>query len=368
MTDLSALAGLARGIDRAATAGDAAILRAQAMAVGLPRGREPALPLEVLALYAPADVRDHLWTQFGDGLEPGFPTLCGHLLAVVADPGAAGAPDAVTTAEALAALARRHGANRTVLRDRLERTALVLADRARRSTDHLQGLLEAPDFPDLRTISLDVLRIEGVRWVLEILGQRSALTALSNHGRRLSRLTLSRSAMTIRAFVGKPDLLALYDNLAVISQVDNLLTVAARLLDALKDREEERTHFVTPDDETALHGFGGALVDLAEMLARIALKSVGRPDVTPELAASALEQMRFLHQLADRLGTARPAPFDTLDRALRRCVPAIAERFKTEMEKAPPFPAGAGPHPLETQARALARLLTAIGPSALAAD
>ncbi|CAO3422680.1 hypothetical protein [Azospirillum doebereinerae] len=365
MIDLSAFAGLARGIGRASTAEDAAALRAQVAALGLPPGREPALPLDVLACYAPADLRDHLWKQVGDSVEAGFPTLCNHLLAVIADP-AAGAPDAVTTAEALAALARRPGANRAVLHSRLERTAMVLADRARRSTDHLRELLEAPDFPDLRTISLDVLRIEGVRWVLEILDQRTALAALSNHGRRLSRLTLSRSATTIRAFIGKPDLLALYDNLAVVSQVDNLLTVAARLLDALRDREEERTHFVTPDDEAALHGFGGALVELAEMLARIALKSVGRPDVTPGLAASALEQLRFLHQLTDRLGNARPAQFDALDRALRQCVPAIAERFRIEMEKAPPFPAGAGSHPLEAQTRALSRLLAAIGPGALA--
>ena len=42
----------------------------------------------MLARYAPADLRDHLWKQIGDSVEAGFPALCEHLLAVIADPAA----------------------------------------------------------------------------------------------------------------------------------------------------------------------------------------------------------------------------------------------------------------------------------------
>ncbi|MBP2230372.1 hypothetical protein J2847_003675 [Azospirillum agricola] len=362
----AAFAALTRAIDRAATAGDAAAIRDRAAALGLPPGPEPPLPLDVLARFAPADLRAHLWAQFGAALDgAAAPILCDHLLAVLADP-AAGPPDAVTAADTLAALARRHGPRRTPLHERIDRTATRLTDQARRSTDHLRELLDAPDFPDLRALSLDLLRIEGARWVLEILGHRPALAALSDHGRRLSRLTLRRAAASIRAFIGKPDLLALYDTLAIVSQTDNLLTVAARLLDALRDGEEERTHFVTPDDESALRGFGAALTELADLLGRIALKAAGRADVPPALAVSALEQLRFLHRFSKRLGPGRPSEYIALERILHRHALAVAARFKAGAD------AGAGaatpgtPHPLEPQARALSSLLAALEPDGAA--
>lgn len=359
------LAALTRAIDRAATAGDAAIVRARAEALGLPHGRDPALPLDVLARFAPADLRAHLWAEYGGALDSvATPILCDHLAAVVGAP-SAGAPDAVTVAEALAALARRHGHTRTPVHDRIDRVASALTARACRSTDHLRDLLDAPDFPDLRTISLDLLRIEGVRWVLDILGSRAALATLSDHSRRLSRLTLKRSGTTIRTFIGKPDLLALYDNLAVVTQVDNLLVVAARLLDALRDQEEERTPLVTPDDESALRGFGAALNDLAGMLARIALKSVGRTDVTPGLVTCTLDQLRFLHQFTERLGAA-PPEFIALDHGLRGHALAIAERFKVTIRAKPPAPDSAPL--LDAQARALSHLLSGLGLDAAEVD
>lgn len=358
MNAAGVLAALILAIDRAASAGDAAIVRARAAALGLPHGREPALPLDVLARFAPPDLRAHLWAEYGGGLDSAAtPILCDHLVAVVADP-AAGAPDAVTAAESLAALAHRHGHTHAPVHDRINRAASVLTAQACRSTDHLRDLLDAPDFPDLRTISLDLLRVEGVRWVLEILDNRAGLATLSGHGRRLSRLTLKRSATTIRTFIGKPDLLALYDNLAIVTQVDNLLVVATRLLDALRDQEEERTPLVTPDDESALRGFGAALNELAGMLARIALKSVGRTDVTPGLVTCTLEQLRFLHQFTERLGAA-PPEFIALDHGLRGHALAITERFKT-VTRANPATAEGAPL-LDAQARSLSQLLASLG-------
>ena len=354
------LATLVCAIHRATAARDAVAVRAQATALHLPCTQEPPLPADVLARFAPADVRAHLWAQFGPPLETiAAPALCQHLLAVIADSNA-GPPDAIVTAEALAALLQRHGRNRTPLHELADRTAKSLTSHARRSTDHLRELLDAPDFPDLHTISLDVLRIEGVRWVLEILGHRTALAALSEHSRRLSRLTLKQSAATIRNFIGNPDLLALFDNLAVVSQVDNLLTVATRLLDALRDGEEERTPFVTPDDEQALQGFGAVLNELATMLARIAVKAVGRRDVNPGLVVSTLEQLCFLQQFSERLGSDRPKEFVTLEQQLHRHALAIAARFEAAAaaDSGEKIPAGT-PHPLEAQARALANLLSA---------
>ncbi|PWC37564.1 hypothetical protein [Azospirillum sp. TSO35-2] len=357
---LASQAALIQAIDRAASAADAAAVRSMADTAGVQPATTPALPLETLARYAPADVRSHLLAQFGRALERSAgPALCRHLVAVIADP-TAGLPDAVTTAEALAVLLR--AAPRGALHDQAGAAATLLAEQARLSTNRLCRRLDQPDFPDLRSISLDVLRLEGVRWVLGILGHKAALAALSEHGRRLSRLTLKHAAATITAFVAKPDLLALYDNVAVVSQVDNLLTVAGRLLDALADGEEERTPFVEPDDQVALSAFAAALNGLAEMLGRIALKSVGRRDVTPGLVTAPLDQLRFLRQFTARLGPSRPAEFSTLDDTLQRVTRAIALRFDEVTATSGGKVGGAtdDADPLTTQARAVSRLLSAL--------
>ncbi|RJF82259.1 hypothetical protein D3877_19640 [Azospirillum cavernae] len=368
---LAAWAALAGALGRAATVADAAAIRAQAVALPLPpnpKGHE--LPLDVLAAYSPADRRAHLLAQYGPALEAlAAAALCRHLRAVIADP-AVGAPDAVTTAEALAALLARHGDARTPLRARVDEVVSALVDSARQSTDHLRVLLDTPDGPDLRSIAFDLLRIEAVRWVLEILGHQSGLASLSEHARRLSRLTLMRSAETIRAFISKPDLLTLYDNVAVVSQTDHLLTVALRLLDALRDGEEERTAFVIAEDEAALRAFGKTLNALANLLARIAGKAAGRTDVTPSLAVSALEQLTLLHQFCARLGSSKPPEFAMLEQVLRHHAHAIAARFHSVLAEnpapPPPGPAPSPPNdgdqqPLAVQARALANLLACVG-------
>ncbi|HYH37112.1 MAG TPA: hypothetical protein VD860_02730 [Azospirillum sp.] len=287
----------------------------------------PPLPRSVLEAYPAEHVRGHLWTQFSPELEQATaPVLCRHLVDVLADPALA-PPDAVATADALSRLSRRRGRPGTPLAAAIDKVARILAERACQSTDHLRSLLDTPDYPDLPTISLDVMRIEGVRWVLEILERRAALTLLSEHSRRLSRLTLKRSGETIRAFISRPDLLTLYDTVAVVSQVEGLLAVATRLLDALRDQEEERTKFVAPYDEEALSGFGAVLAELSAMLWKIAMKSVGRADVSASVFGATVHQLGFLYEFSSRLGLGRPAEFVRLEQTLQKNAVALAERL-----------------------------------------
>lgn len=287
----------------------------------------PPLPRSVLEAYPVEHVRGHLWTQFSPELEQATaPVLCRHLVDVLVDPALA-PPNAVATADALGRLSRRRGRPGTPLAATIDRVARTLAERACQSTDHLRSLLDTPDYPDLQTISLDVMRIEGVRWVLEILERRSALKLLSEHSRRLSRLTLKRSGETIRAFLSKPDLLTLYDTMAVVSQVEGLLAVATRLLDALRDQEEERTKFVAPYDEEALSSFGTVLAELSAMLWKVAMKSVGRADVSASVFGATVHQLGFLYEFSSRLGIGRPAEFVRLEQALQKNAVALAERL-----------------------------------------
>lgn len=282
--------------------------------------------------------------------------LCRHLLDVLADPAVA-PPDAIATADALGRLNRKCGRPGTAVRAAVEGVAQALTVRACESTDHLRRLLDTPDFPDLQAISLDVLRIEGVRWVLEILGHRAALRTVSEHSRRLSRVTLKRSGETIRAFVGKPDLLALYDNMAVVSQVDDLLTVSTRLLDALRDSDEERTAFVAPYDEEALRTFGAVLIDLSGMLWKIAMNAVGRRDVSASVFGATLHQLGALHAFSSRLGDGKPLEFSLLEESLCRHAIPLAEKVFT-LASAAPGRANDPDDPLRSQERAIDTLLT----------
>ena len=285
--------------------------------------------------------------------------LCRHLLDVLADPAVA-PPDAIATADALSRLARAAGRPGTALHAAVDSVAQTLAARACESTDHLRRLLDTPDFPDLQTISLDVLRIEGVRWVLEILDRRAALRTVSEHSRRLSRVTLKRSGETIRAFVGKPDLLALYDNMAVVSQVDDLLTVSTRLLDALRDGDEERTAFVAPYDEEALRAFGAVLIDLSTLLWKIAMNAVGRRDVSASVFGATLHQLGALHAFSSRLGAGKPLEFSRLEQSLRQHAIPLAEKVFA-LASAAPGHADDEADPIWNQARAMGTLLKTMG-------
>lgn len=367
---LSATAGqavaLVRVLDAATSPQDAVALHRSAAAAGLAPRMALAPELE-LRRGGVAGLRHHLWDAYGPALEERFgPLLCRHLTAVVAD-AAAGPPDAVATAGALARIARQ---GRMDLRHRpggplqrtIEATAVSLAQAVGAEAERLRRTLDAPDAPDLRAISLMVLRIEGLRWVLDVLEHPPALARLSQDARRLSRRALGRSAETIRGFIGSRDLLSLYDNASVVSQVDHLLTLAGRLLDALRDGEEERTAFVAPDDETALRGFGGVLVELAEVLGRIAVRSVAARDLSPALAVTALKQLHCLHLLASRLGPDRPPEFETLDLTIARHAEAIALALREARGGGAALPHG----PLQEQSAALAPLLHSLGLEPLA--
>lgn len=313
-------------IDAATGADDAESARRRATR-HLKGDGHPPLPRAVLEAYDPEHVSGHLWTQFCPELEHATaPVLCRHLPAVLANPTLA-PPDAIATADALSRLARRRGRPGTPLAAAVDAVARTLAERACQATDHLRALLDNPDYPDLPTISLDVMRIEGVRWVLEILERRGALKTLSEHSRRLSRLTLMRSGETIRAFISNPDLLTLYDTMAVVSQVDGLLAVAMRLLDALRDQEEERTKFVAPYDEEALRTFGGVLTELSALLWKVAIKSAGRADVSAPVFGATVHQLGFLYEFSSRLGFGRPAEFVQLEQSLQKNAVALAERL-----------------------------------------
>jgi len=241
--DIARLAGAAVAVVAALEQTDYRPLRTF-IAPHLKAAGEPPGLAEALDRLPPEVRRQRLWMHLGPLMEREFaPALCRHLLLVVDDP-TAGSPDAVASAHALNRIVRNLGRRRRPIAEAAQEMAGALALRAWASTGRLRALLDNTDFPDLQSISMDLLKIDGLRWVLETLDNRDALTELARHSRQISRLTLARAGETIDRFVASADPFTMFDSIAVVSQVDNLLTVALRLLDALQSGEEERTPFV----------------------------------------------------------------------------------------------------------------------------
>ena len=202
-----------------------------------------------------------------------LPALTAHLGGLMAGRTDLGAPDAVRAAAAILTLAQTAGP----AGERRDGTRIALAD-ARRSVrqaaarvqERLGEALTSGDAPDVALLSRESLRLEGLRFVAESLGDARAVEGLAYASRRIARVAFTRAAAVIDAFVAERDLMRLFDNAIVVGRVDDMLTLALRVLDAKAAREEEATSFVQPADQAALDAFVGALERLAPALVDLA--------------------------------------------------------------------------------------------------
>ena len=146
-------------------------------------------------------------------------------------------------------------------------------------------------------------------------------------------MTLTRATATMRTFLKQRDLLALFDNAGVISQVDNLVVVTLRVLDSLAAVEDEPTAFVPTADETALDEFLHTLAALGETLLQMLSAATGRPG-RERFFPSLVRQLECVCRIAAHLQHgARPQVLDDVERTLRtrltRLSVDLAERLGT---------------------------------------
>lgn len=292
----------------------------------------------------PALPRDRLLTLVGDVLlHIHVPALADRFAAVMRDE--ATGPDAVALAEAFIAL--RDAVRRTLpVADVGQPSRLVveaIGDRAQRSTDALATALQGSDFPDVTALSFDLLRLEALRWVADILAERRAATELGRLSRRVARITLTRAAATLNSFVETRDLMTLFDTGGVISQVDNLVVVVLRILDAMAAGEEEQTAFVETEDEIALAAFVGALSRLSDALFSLVGRTVAKPDGAVFYGAL-LRQIECLQRLLRHIDHARaPVPLrvlessvdDRLDRLTWQLLDALDDAIGNDLPHGP---------------------------------
>lgn len=257
-----------------------------------------------------------------------LPALNAHLAGLMAGRTDLGAPDAVRSAWAILTLAQTAGP----AGERRDATRRALAD-ARRSVrqaaarvqENLGDALIGGDAPDVPLLSREVLRLEGLRFVAESLGDGKAVEGFAHHSRRIARVAFTRAAATIDAFVAERDLMRLFDNAVVVGQVDDMLTLALRVLDAKAACEEEATSFVEPADQAALGTFVAALERLALALTELARRiAAGRggdaffPGILGQIGCI----LAFCRRLAHG---ERPERLDGLSRRLASALEEIAD-------------------------------------------
>lgn len=257
-----------------------------------------------------------------------LPALTAHLGGLMAGRTDLGAPDALRAAAAILTLAQtagQAGERRDATRRALAEARRSVRQAAARVQERLGEALTSDDAPDVALLSREVLRLEGLRFVAENLGDVRAVEGLAYASRRIARVAFTRAAAVIDAFLVGRDLLRLFDNAVVVGQVDDMLTMALRVLDAKAACEEETTAFVQPADQAALAAFVAALERLAPALTDLAGRVAagkGGDVFFPGLLGQIGCILAFCRRLAH---SERPERLDALSRRIARALEEIAD-------------------------------------------
>ncbi|MEQ8813245.1 MAG: hypothetical protein RLO51_07630 [Thalassobaculum sp.] len=116
------------------------------------------------------------------------------------------------------------------------------------------------DFPDVRLLARDILRIEAVEWAVEIAGGPSHAAELRHLAHHAARQAIQWSGRVFERFRAGPDEFTHFDAVATLSAVDDLLVVILRVLESDRDDRAAGSHpFVLTLGEQALQDFGSGL-------------------------------------------------------------------------------------------------------------
>lgn len=293
-------------------------------------GRRGARELSRTLAWALADAVDTRW----------LPALVDHFDAAMAGAELGpGAPSALRVAEAIGALAALtpNANGRPRFRDALAAASGHVRRKAENCAAVItQAMAFDADAPDLPALSMELLRLEGVRMIAESLGDEALAREFAYVSRRVARVALNRAADTVRAFLNDRDMLRFFDNAAVVGRVDDMIVIALRVLDAKVAREEEATAFVQPADQQALEGFVDALAGLADTLTDMVGK-MASPKVGTSFFAGLLLQLACVAQFCGRLDhRGRPEKLDFIAARLRSRLARLAGRLGEALDWADP--------------------------------
>jgi len=217
-------------------------------------------------------------------------------------------------------------------------------------SSELAGRLSADDAPDIGALEMDFIRLDTLTLGLDVLGARRELRLAEAASRVMVAQVLRRASRIIEAYVETGDPMARFDVVAMLVQVDDLISLAMRLTGQQEPSEIDSVAELC--DESArrfLESVTGLVRRIADDLAQ-ALASADTAAM--EEFVGRLKQVRLIHQFAARLDAER---FRDQLSALTGRVYELFASLTRSLTGAPPTAAS------HLQAEALYEMATGLG-------
>jgi len=187
---------------------------------------------------------------------------------------------------------------RAAIQDRM--SAVTRACRAR-IEQHMRVDGE-DDFPDVRLLARDILRVEAVEWAVTLAGGASRAADLRHLAHGAARRAVQWAGRVFERFKAKPDEFTHYDAVATLSAVDDLLVVILRVLESDRDDRLAGSHpFVLTLGEQALQDFVDGLEHMTRRYLEIAEANLLSEGPAGAFTLSVLQLLRRVLRLGHAL-------------------------------------------------------------------
>lgn len=173
----------------------------------------------------------------------------------------------------------------------------------------INDILTSPDPPDLRGLSADLLRMDVLYWALQDLGIHTVADVLEKNEKVTARLIMDSASDAVDRFLQRPDNLNRFDLGIVLTAIDDLIAVMARVLEH-HERDMEGPHdgFLESRGRESITRFVVAMGKLMVMMFRDLSDQAASGELVYETAEINLTKIERIHefcQLADPMTNGR---------------------------------------------------------------
>ena len=173
----------------------------------------------------------------------------------------------------------------------------------------INDILASPDPPDLRALSADLLRMDVLYWLLQDLGIPKVAEVLAANQKVTARLVMDSASAAVDRFLVRPDNLNRFDVGIVITAVDDLIAVMARVIEQHEsDMEGPHDGFLESRGRESITRFVVAMGKLMVLMFRDLSDQVTSGELIYDKAEINLAKVERIHefcQLADPLTQGR---------------------------------------------------------------
>ncbi|WP_320170660.1 serine/threonine-protein kinase [Maridesulfovibrio sp.] len=161
---------------------------------------------------------------------------------------------------------------------------------------HINTYLFSPDHLEITRIAADFMRLDILQWGVEELGGEMEVRQISNQVQMFSGQVLKRVAAAIREFTHGGDMMSRFDVANFMCQIDELIVVAERTLDA-----DGACGYQLSMGREIVIDFIAAAEGLVEIYAAELLGEVSAPDAKLSAFTAKLKQLARLFLFATHL-------------------------------------------------------------------